>query len=296
MVRILPSAGPDSRMPRLRRRIVPLLGLLTLAACDGARQDALEEPADTVIAAGVSALGLSPVGCEEQQGLQPGAAWPMVGGCAGRAGQARMSGPLAATANWSADLKREVRTSAAVAADGTIYVASDDDSLFALTSRGQIKCQFDLGAADRAPLMPRLPLPARSSPTLGADGTIYVGSDHRPASRDPPDGQGDLVVQDEGSRTLVAHHRAGRNDLLRIDRRGPLTPSKPMERSSGSFSHSRRGQTPTSRGARRSTTRAMCTLPSPTASYPSAREASFATRPLAGPTLGSRLHPRSVGW
>lgn len=58
------------------------------------------------------------------------------------------------------------KSSPAVGSDGTIYVGSDDDHLYAISpSDGSVKWRINLGAD------------VRSSPTVGADGTVYVGSD-----------------------------------------------------------------------------------------------------------------------
>jgi len=57
-----------------------------------------------------------------------------------------------------------VRSSPAIASDGTIYVGSDKEDVFALSADGTIKWVFPTRG------------PVRSSPALAADGTIYVGS------------------------------------------------------------------------------------------------------------------------
>ena len=64
-------------------------------------------------------------------------------------------------------MPRAVRSSPppALGADGTIYVGSEDDNLYALTPNGALlKWKYATGSA------------IISSPALGADGTIYVGS------------------------------------------------------------------------------------------------------------------------
>ena len=58
------------------------------------------------------------------------------------------------------------KSSPAVGLDGTIYVGSDDNHLYAINpSDGSVKWRINLGAD------------VRSSPTVGADGTVYIGSD-----------------------------------------------------------------------------------------------------------------------
>jgi outer membrane protein assembly factor BamB len=51
-----------------------------------------------------------------------------------------------------------------IGADGTIYVGSDDNKLYAIRADGTLKWSYTTGSA------------VRSSPAIGADGTIYVGS------------------------------------------------------------------------------------------------------------------------
>ncbi len=81
--------------------------------------------------------------------------------------------PPLSTLQWRVDFyyrlgeKDNVESSPAVGADGTIYVGSDDDNLYAVNPDGSQKWKFTTGNV------------VYSSPAVGADGTIYVGSvDH----------------------------------------------------------------------------------------------------------------------
>lgn len=67
------------------------------------------------------------------------------------------------TLRWSFEAGGRLE-SPAVAADGTIYAASDDKNLYALSPEGKRKWVFKTGG------------PVDSSPAIAADGTIYVGS------------------------------------------------------------------------------------------------------------------------
>jgi outer membrane protein assembly factor BamB len=58
-----------------------------------------------------------------------------------------------------------VNSSPAIASDGTIYVGSEDGSLYALNPDGTLKWGYDASSA------------VNSSPTIGSDGTVYVGSE-----------------------------------------------------------------------------------------------------------------------
>jgi len=69
-----------------------------------------------------------------------------------------------------------VFSSPAIGADGTIYVGSKDNNLYAINSDGSLKWSFTTGDM------------VRSSPTIGADGTIYVGSDDNNLYAINPDG------------------------------------------------------------------------------------------------------------
>ena len=57
-----------------------------------------------------------------------------------------------------------IRSSPAVAADGTIYVGSFDGNLYAITPEGQIKWSYYAGA------------PILTSPTLAPHETIFIAS------------------------------------------------------------------------------------------------------------------------
>jgi outer membrane protein assembly factor BamB len=70
--------------------------------------------------------------------------------------------------DYAAPTGGDVRSSPAVASDGTVYVGSDDGNVYAFNPDGTQKglsWPFATGG------------PVQSSPAVGADGTIYVGSD-----------------------------------------------------------------------------------------------------------------------
>src|SRR5208283_3711432 len=71
---------------------------------------------------------------------------------------------------------REATSSAAVAPDGTIYQATFQGDLFALTPQGAAKWRFKAGRE------------IKSSPAIGADGTIYFGSHDKKLYALKPDG------------------------------------------------------------------------------------------------------------
>ena len=66
---------------------------------------------------------------------------------------------------WEFETGGEVWSSPAVGADGTVYVGSEDNKVYALDGKTGIKkWEFVTGGA------------VLSSPAIGADGTVYVGS------------------------------------------------------------------------------------------------------------------------
>lgn len=96
--------------------------------------------------------------------------------------QSRFSGSEAFDMKWSFKTEGSVRSSPAIAADGTIYVGSDDGHLYALTANGEQKWKFKINGTDIG--NPGI----YSSPSIGADGTIYVGGDDSYLYAIHPDG------------------------------------------------------------------------------------------------------------
>ena len=65
---------------------------------------------------------------------------------------------------WSFKTGSDVFSSPAIGSDGTIYVGSSDNNLYAINPDGSKKWAFKTGGD------------VYSSPAIGSDGTIYVGS------------------------------------------------------------------------------------------------------------------------
>lgn len=161
--------------------------------------------------------------CGDKSGLDPGAPWPMLGGCPKRSGYSSSSiGPANAVVKWTAaanaganaaivesgDLvwagtsdgdvealspsgvvvsvlhgSGAVKSTGAVDKNGVLVIGGGDGVLYGI-GRGTT---FDDAGADAAPpdadvvyparVVFSLPLgPIASSPAIGADGTIYVGT------------------------------------------------------------------------------------------------------------------------
>jgi len=78
---------------------------------------------------------------------------------------------------WSYPVGGEILSSPAIALDGTVYVGSDDSSLYAFQPTGELKWNYSTGGA------------IQSSPAIDQRGNIYIGSsDHRLYALNP-DGQ-----------------------------------------------------------------------------------------------------------
>ena len=70
------------------------------------------------------------------------------------------------TVLWEFETGNEVVSSPAIGSDGTVYVGSKDNKLYALNGKSGLKLwEFKTGGAI-----------GDSSPAIGPDGTVYVGS------------------------------------------------------------------------------------------------------------------------
>ena len=73
-----------------------------------------------------------------------------------------------ATVLWEFETGGMVDSSPAIGSDGTVYVGSRDDKLYALSGKtGDKLWEFETGGM------------VHSSPAIGPDGTVYVGSDDK---------------------------------------------------------------------------------------------------------------------
>jgi outer membrane protein assembly factor BamB len=92
--------------------------------------------------------------------------WPMFGHDPQHTGRSKYTGAQQGVMKWQFKTGAPVG-SPAIGADGTVYVGSADNYLYAIQSNGQLKWKFQIGDW------------VLSSPAIGADGTVYVGSgDH----------------------------------------------------------------------------------------------------------------------
>ncbi|UTB32412.1 MAG: PQQ-binding-like beta-propeller repeat protein [Methanobacterium sp. ERen5] len=79
-------------------------------------------------------------------------------------GQSQYTGPQTNTTKWKYKTGDIIFSSPALAADGTVYVGSEDGYLYALNGNGALKWKYQTGGV------------IYSSPAIAADGTIYLGN------------------------------------------------------------------------------------------------------------------------
>ncbi len=96
-------------------------------------------------------------------GQQLGSAWPKARQNNFNSGVG-IGGGSNGVARWHYTTGASISSSAAVAADGTIYVGSEDFNLYALNPNGSLKWSFQTAGSIYA------------APAIGSDGTIYIGS------------------------------------------------------------------------------------------------------------------------
>ncbi len=103
--------------------------------------------------------------------------WPCFGGNPQRTGQSFYNTEhVGGAIMWTFDTGGAYSSSPAIDRDGTIYVGSWGNYLFAVNPDGSEKWRYPTGGR------------VESSPTIGVDGTIYVGSDDSKLYAIDPDG------------------------------------------------------------------------------------------------------------
>ncbi|HEX8796018.1 MAG TPA: PQQ-binding-like beta-propeller repeat protein [Polyangiaceae bacterium] len=102
--------------------------------------------------------------CGNMGGLQPGSPWPMPGFCPTRAGRSSRNGPRTNQVKWTFAMGAIASMSPAIAADGTIYVGSNDHTAYAIDPTGKLVWKAPVGNNIN-----------RTGFLVGQDGTVYVG-------------------------------------------------------------------------------------------------------------------------
>jgi len=91
--------------------------------------------------------------------------WPKFRGNARNTGQSQYIGPQTNRLVWSFQSGSFSESSPAIGSDGTVYIGSWGNRLYAINPDGTLKWSYQTGSW------------IRSSPAIGCDGTVYVGSD-----------------------------------------------------------------------------------------------------------------------
>jgi outer membrane protein assembly factor BamB len=92
---------------------------------------------------------------------------------------------------WTAQTGPTVKSAPALATDGTVYHATSDGKMYAISPQGQMKWSFDFGQhLGPTPLVTAEPtgpagggggasgIGSGASPTVGPDGTVYIGANN----------------------------------------------------------------------------------------------------------------------
>ncbi len=114
--------------------------------------------------AGASTMNAS-AEVKNRGGLQPGAPWPMFHDNVRHTGLSPYVGSQTGSLKWKFQTGGKIfGSSPVIGSDGTVYIGSGDDYLYALNPDGSLRWRFKTGDW------------ISSSPVIGADGTVYVGS------------------------------------------------------------------------------------------------------------------------
>jgi inhibitor of cysteine peptidase len=100
----------------------------------------------------------------QAQGLSSTAPWPMFHHDQKHTGKTTNMGTRVGALKWRFKTDGQVVSSPAIAADGTVYVGSDDNYVYAINRDGSLKWRYKTGGI------------VRSSPAIAEDGTVYIGS------------------------------------------------------------------------------------------------------------------------
>jgi glucose dehydrogenase len=110
------------------------------------------------------------VGCGKKELVQPSATKPEATKPEATKPEATKPEPTKAKATagvklWEFETGGSVDSSPAIGSDGTVYVGSRDNKLYAINGKSGVKLwEFETGSY------------VSSSPAIGSDGTVYVGS------------------------------------------------------------------------------------------------------------------------
>jgi len=156
--------GPKEERIKQRERMVQ----------DKKRRKGLPAAIYLIAAVGVAVLSIGgwtgavghfpPWGAGGSTGLSD-SPWPMFHHDLQHTGRSPYSGPSSPQLKWSYATGGQFYSSPAIGSDGTIYVGSNDNKLYAINSDGSTKWSYTTGGW------------VATSPAIATDGTVYVGSD-----------------------------------------------------------------------------------------------------------------------
>jgi len=139
-------------------------------------------PGQAVVSVTDSESGIAGYATVEVVGSAPASgglaesAWPMFGMDLRHTRRSPYIGAQTNGLKWSFATGESVWSSAAIAEDGTVYIGSFDDYLYAVNPDGTEKWRFATGSY------------VAGGPAVGADGTVYFGSGDRNVYAANPDG------------------------------------------------------------------------------------------------------------
>ncbi len=102
--------------------------------------------------------------------------WHMFGHDIHHTGRSPHAGPDSPTKRWGVDTGGGIQSSPAIGSDGTVYVGSNDNNIYAINPDGSMKWEI-ITAGEVV-----------SSPAVGLNGTVYVGSSDKKLYAIYPDG------------------------------------------------------------------------------------------------------------
>jgi outer membrane protein assembly factor BamB len=172
---VRPTTTPLRRVSAIAATIlVASCGYSGLAILDGAPEvgppHSGMEAAPAADAPSTTPDASLPRGCHAA-GLQAGAPWPMLGGCASHAGRSAFRGPHTVPHPvWQVDV-HGFHPIPSIGADDTVYVPADDQGIVAFSPDGGSR-KLDVG-----------PGYVTNTPAIGKDGTLYFGAQNFAVTR-----------------------------------------------------------------------------------------------------------------
>ena len=186
----------------MRRLLIALFLLTHLLSCSSSGTS--NTPKST---AAVEIVAAPDAGTTEKEDLKVSATagsdgWTTFRGTGQRTGRANVVGPRSKKLKWVFRTQGRIFADAAITPDGkTIYVASHDRHLYAVTTEGREIWSYDAGGK------------IWTSPSISRDGTIYIGSDADRLAAIAPSGAKSWVFETTMPAKKGDKPEAGRYDV-----------------------------------------------------------------------------------